>query len=308
MAGMQKPLFAIFQPQAGMDFDDLLGRAHMAERLGYHSLWLVDHMWSLAAPERDHHECLALMAALLARTERLRIGTLVICALYRNPALLAKALCTLDHIGGGRLEFGLGAGWMRQEFAAYGYEYPPVPVRLKRLEETLAIIKAMFGPDKASSVTGDYHSINGAYNFPKPLQRPHPPITIGGSGKKVMLRLVAQYADRWNIPAGYQDLDDLIATLRSHCARAGRDFGSIEISEQVMVCLGRDQAEVDEKWQAARRMRPLAATAIAGTPAQVTDALRQRLVKGITTFTILFSDPEPTMMERFAADVMPALV
>lgn len=307
MENNRKPAFAVFLPQSGLSFEELVSRARSAERLGYHSLWLVDHMWNLMTPERDHLECLALMAGLLARTERLRIGTLVICALYRNPALLAKALCTLDHIGGGRLEFGLGAGWMRQEFAAYGYEYPPIPVRLKRLEETLAIVTAMFSPEEAPSVKGAHHSISGAYNFPKPLQKPHPPITIGGSGKKVMLRLVAQYADRWNIPAGYQDLDDLIATLRRHCAQAQRDFGSIEISEQVMVCLGRDQAEVDEKWQAAKRMRPLAATAIVGTPSQAAAAIRERLARGITTFTILFSEPGSAMMERFATEVMPAL-
>jgi len=302
----EKLKFGIFAIQTGTTFTQALELARRGEQLGLHSLWVADHMWNLANPERDYLECLTLMAGLLARTDRIRIGALVICSLFRNPALLAKMLCSLDHIGQGRLEFGLGAGWMRQEFLAYGYDYPPIGVRLRRLDETLAIVKSMFTEPK-SSFAGRFYHVSDAYNFPRPLQQPHPPITVGGSGKQVMLRIVAKYADRWNIPAGYQDLDDLIATLKGHCQAVGRDFDAIEISEQLLLCLGKDHNEVEERWQSAQRMRPFAATAIKGTPDEVIAALKARAARGIRMWTIIFAQPAQPMMELFAREVMPAL-
>jgi len=119
----RKVQFALFSPQAGQSYQALVQRAQLVERLGFHSMWLVDHMWTRGMPELDHHECLALMSALSAETDKLRIGSLVLCNSYRNPALLAKSLCTIDHVSNGRLEVGLGAGWMDEEYRAYGYEF-----------------------------------------------------------------------------------------------------------------------------------------------------------------------------------------
>ncbi|MGO9062617.1 MAG: LLM class flavin-dependent oxidoreductase [Candidatus Binataceae bacterium] len=298
--------FGLFSPLSGLTFDSLMARAGLLERLGYHSIWLDDHMWTRGVPEIDHLDCVPALAAVAARTERLRLGTLVICNAYRNPAMLAKSLCAVDQISKGRLDVGLGIGWMKEEFTAYGFEYPKVGVRLKQLEESLQILKAMFTEPKAT-FKGRYYSVTDAYNNPKPVQKPHPPITIGGAGKKVMLRIIAKYADRWNIPGGYPDIADLTATLKGHCEAVGRDFNQIEISEQLLVCLGASAEEVERKWQAASRMRPFATTAIKGTPPELVAALKDRIAKGVRTFIVFFSDGSaPQTIETFAKEVMPA--
>ena len=298
--------FGLFSPQAGLSFQALSTRAVSLEKLGYHSMWLVDHMWSRGLPDVDLLECLALLSALAARTERLRLGALVLCQSFRNPALLAKSLTTIDHISNGRLEVGVGAGWMEEEYRAYGYEFPPIAARLKQLEETLQILKAMF-TEKRATLEGSFYRVADAPNNPKPLQTPHPPITVGGSGEKVMLRLIARYADRWNIPAGYRSLDDKLVAFRRHCEAIGRDFNSVEISEQLLVCIGRSSDEVEQKWKLASRLKPFVYTGIKGTPAEIIDALRHRVEKGITMFTILFSDfAAPDTIELFAREVMPA--
>jgi F420-dependent oxidoreductase-like protein len=298
--------FGLFSPQAGLSYHALLSRASMLEKLGYHSIWLVDHMWPRGLPDVDLLECLTLLSALAARTDKLRLGVLVLCQSFRNPALLAKSLATIDHISNGRLEVGVGAGWMEEEYRAYGYEFPPIAARLKQLEETLQILKAMF-TERRASLEGTFYRVSDAPNTPKPLQTPHPPITIGGSGEKVMLRLVAQYADRWNLPAGYRSLDDKLAAFQRHREAAGRAPEAIEISEQLLVCLGRSEEEVEQKWKLARGLKPFVYTGIKGTPAQIIEALKARVAKGITMFTILFSDfAPPETIEMFANEVMPA--
>ncbi len=297
--------FAIFSPQAAMSWPALLDRARLVEKLGFHSLWLVDHMWTRGMPDLDHHECLTLMAGLAAATDHLRIGTLVICNSYRNPALLAKSLTTIDHISNGRLEIGIGAGWMDEEYRAYGYEFPSMGKRLRQLDESLQVLNAMFA-DKRASFKGKYYEIADAPLNPKPVQRPHPPILIGGSGEKVMLRIVAKYADRWNCPAGYDDFARKLNVLKDHCRAVGRDFSTLTISEQLLVCMGKDDEEVERKWQMAKRF-PFSATGIKGTPDQIIAQLRERVNRGVTMFTIFFSDfAPPATLETFARQVMPA--
>ena len=297
--------FALFSPQAGMSWPAMLDRARLAEKLGYHSLWVVDHMWTRGMPDLDHHECLTLMAGLAAATERLRIGTLVICNSYRNPALLTKSLTTIDHISNGRLEIGIGAGWMDEEYRAYGYEFPSMGKRLRQLEESLQIMKALFA-EKRASFKGKYYAIGDAPLNPKPRQQPHPPILIGGSGEKVMLGIVAKYADRWNCPAGYDSFERKLNALKEHCKAVGRDINTVTISEQLLVCMGANDAEVEQKWQMAKRF-PFSSTGIKGTPNQIVSQLRDRVSKGITMFTIFFSDFAPPLtLEMFAREVMPA--
>jgi F420-dependent oxidoreductase-like protein len=304
---MSKIQFALFSPQAAQSPKALFERAALCEKLGYHSIWLVDHFWTRGMPDLDHIEALTMMAALAARTEKLRIGTLVLCNSYRNPALLAKSLTTIDQISNGRLEVGIGAGWMDEEYRAYGYEFPEVPVRLKQLEEGLQILKLMLGPEKKPSFTGKYYSIHEAINNPKPVQTPHPPITIGGSGEKVLLKLVAKYADRWNCPAGYESFEHKYNLLKEHCKKVGRNPAEIDVSEQLLVCIGNNDAEVAQKWPMAQRLKPMSNTGIKGTPEQLIEQLKHRVKMGITTFTIFFSDfAPPATLELFAKSVMPA--
>ena len=304
---MSKVEFALFSPQAGQSTKALFDRATLCEKLGYHSLWLVDHFWTRGMPDLDHVEALTMMAGLAARTEKLRIGTLVLCNSFRNPALLAKSLTTIDHISNGRLEIGMGAGWMDEEYRAYGYEFPETPVRLRQLQDGLEILHAMLGPEKQPSYQGKYYSIDHASNNPKPVQKPRPPITVGGSGEKVMLKLVAKYADRWNCPAGYQSFEHKFNVLKEHAKKVGRNIDEINISEQLLVCIGNNDAEVEQKWTGAQRMKPFSITGIKGTPKQLIEELKNRVKMGITTFTIFFSDmAPPATLELFAKEVMPA--
>jgi F420-dependent oxidoreductase-like protein len=302
----QKVNFGVFLPQAGLSFDQLVERALLIERLGYHSLWLSDHMWSPRARDVDNLECLMALCGLAGRTERLRLGSLVLCNSFRNPALLAKMLTTLDHVSKGRLEVGIGAGWLAEEYIGYGYEFPSMGTRLKQLEEGLQILKAMFTEQRAT-FKGSFYSVADAANSPKPVQKPHPPITVGGGGEKVMLRLVAQYADRWNCPAGYRSFEQKLDALRAHCKAVGRSFESLEISEQVMICIARQVSEVEASWQAVQKLKPFSFTAIKGTPSQVVNLVRERCGRGVSLFTVLFSDfGQPASLELFANEVMPA--
>jgi len=302
----QKIEFGIFSPQAGMSFKALVDRANLAERLGYHSLWLVDHFWNRGVPEADLLECTAAMSGLAARTEKIRIGSLVLCNSFRNPALLAKTLTSIDHISNGRLEVGVGAGWMDEEFTGYGYEFPKIGTRLRQLDEGLHIMKLLF-TEKRATFKGRHYTIEEAICNPKSVQQPHPPITIGGSGEKIMLKLVAKFADRWNCPAGYESFEHKFNVLKQHCKDVGRDVNTIDISEQLLVCIGSSDAEVEAKWKAAQMLKPFVTTGIKGTPKQLIEELKKRVAMGITTFTIFFSDfaPPPTL-ELFAKEVMPA--
>lgn len=310
MAGT-KIEFALDSPQPGVTFKQMVDRARAGERFGYHSLWLMDHMWRPNAPESSQFDCMALMAGLAAATEKIRIGTLVICNSYRNPALLAKELTSIDHISGGRLEVGIGAGHVEPEYKAYGYEFPPIGTRLKQFEEGIQILKAMFTEPRAS-FTGKYYSIANAINVPQPVQKPHPPILIGGKGEKVLLRLVAKYADRWNyFDDGTLKLADKLAVLRNHCDAVGRDPSTLTISEKLMVCIGTTQAEVDRKWQkwmASPDVPFLTVSAVKGTPAQVGERIQQKVREGVSLFIIYFSDLLETFdsLELFQREIMPA--
>jgi F420-dependent oxidoreductase-like protein len=297
--------FGLFSPQAALTYKSVLDRAARLEQHGYHSMWLVDHFWNRGVPEADVLECTATLSALSAVTTKLRIGSLVICNSFRNPGLLAKSLATIDNISGGRLEVGLGAGWMDEEYRGYGYEFPSTGTRLGQLEESVRILKLLF-TEKKVTFEGRYYKLADAFNNPKPVQKPHPPITIGGSGEKKMLRIVAQYADRWNCPAGYRSFEHKLGVLKQHCEAVGRDINSINISEQLLVCIGANDAEVEEKWKISQRL-PFWRTGIKGTPGQVVEQLRERVRKGITFFTVIFGDLNSTpSIDLFAREVMPA--
>ena len=156
------------------------------------------------------------MSGLAARTENLRIGSLVLCNSFRNPALLAKSLTTIDHVSNGRLEIGLGAGWMEEEYRGYGYDFPVdghplAPARRGLADDEAAVHR------KARELQGPLLSLDERLQYPKPVQSPHPPITIGGSGEKVMLKIVAKHADRWNCPAGYKNFKHKLSVLKEHC-------------------------------------------------------------------------------------------
>jgi F420-dependent oxidoreductase-like protein len=309
---MRQTKVGLFFPQVGMPFSTIRERAQIADRLGYHSLWVVDHMWARGIPDMDHLESWTLMTALATATERLRIGTLVMCNSYRNPALLAKMASTLDVVSNGRLELGVGAGWMDEEYRGYGYPFPSIRVRIEQLDEGLAVMKKLFTEQRAS-FEGKYYSLDDAANNPKPVQRPHPPILIGGAGEKLMLRVVAEHADTWNCPNNAStELPHKIEVLKRHCDAIGRNFDDIEISEQAICVLGANEKDFKAKWATAKQLLgaifDLEKTAFRGTPAEVAEQLIARRAEGVTFFTTLFSDfHDPETLQLFAEEVVPAL-
>jgi len=205
-------------------FDETLLRAHAAERSGFSSVWVMDHFWQLPAlggPDEPILEAYTLLGALAARTERVQLGALVTGVTYRNPALLAKMVTTLDVISHGRAVLGIGAAWYEPEHLGYGYGYPPDRERLDRLEEAVQICRALLRDDRPT-FKGRFYETSDARNVPKPLQSAVP-IMIGGSGEKRTLKLVAQYADMCNISGGPATVQHKLDVLHSHCANTGRD-------------------------------------------------------------------------------------
>jgi F420-dependent oxidoreductase-like protein len=302
----------IFFPQVAVDFAGLLERAQACEESGFHSIWLADHMWARGLADVDHLEIWTALSALAARTTRLRLGSLVLCNSYRNPALTAKMASSLDQISGGRLELGIGAGWMDEEYRGYGYNFPPVRVRLEQLDEGLDVIRRLFTEPRAT-FQGKYYALDDAANNPKPKQKPYPPITIGGSGERVLLRLVAKHADRWNCPVNAAaDIAHKLAILRSHCAEVGRDPATITVSEQTIVVLGKDAGDFKMRWAMAKQFfggfADVDAVAVRGTPDQVAEGLRAKIANGVRLFTLMFGDLAPVETIRlFGERVLPQL-
>ena len=179
-------------------FELIVNMVKEAERLGYDSAWFFDHFHTRPYPGKfPVFECWTLMAALAPLTEKIRLGQIVTCALYRNPAYLAKISSVVDVMSGGRLELGIGACWYEHEFRGYSYPFPRPRVRIEMMEEAIEILKKMW-TEPVTSYEGRYFKLVENYNYPKPLQKPHPPILVGGGGEKYTLRVVAKHADKWN--------------------------------------------------------------------------------------------------------------
>lgn len=279
------------------------------ERLGYHSVWLDDHLMFGNSPIL---ECWTALAVLSQLTTRIRLGTMVLCSAFRNPALLAKMAATLDVLSGGRLEFGIGAGVQKDEHLAYGIPFPEARVRIERLKEAVAIIKKMWTEEKAS-YKGKHYEITEAICEPKPLQKPHPPITIGGSGEKLTLKVTAQYADRCDF--GYLPSLELykhkLEVLEDHCRAVGRDPHKIERAYWPggQVLIARDQKELDEK---ILRHKPKRMTVgdfeklnLVGTPDDCLKRLRLYTNLGVTHFMLFFGDlPSLDGLKLFSKSVM----
>lgn len=307
-----KPVtFSLFLPQAGLSWAMLRERAGRLEDLGYDGLWLVDHFWAGGMPDVDFLEGWTTLSALAAATTRLRLGLMVTCNSYRNPALLAKMAASVDNVSGGRIELGLGAGWMDSEYKAYGYDFPSMGTRLAQLEEGLEIVTAMLR-ERRTTFQGRHYRVEDAPNAPKPVQSPLP-VTIGGAGEKKLLRMVARFAQRWNCPMNAaDDIERLRGVLADHCREVGRDVDEIIVSEQTIVVVGADQDTLEAKMALARTMlggfADIDKVAVAGTPDRVVEGLKAKMARGVTDFAVLFGDlGMDDTLDLFAAKVMPAL-
>jgi F420-dependent oxidoreductase-like protein len=216
--------------------------AHEAEGLGFDSLWLFDHVQTEPVPTDEiTFEAFTGLAALAAETARVRLGHLVLCAGYRNPALVAKMIATVDVVSGGRAELGLGAGWKEDEYVAYGWGFPPLRTRFEALEDALEIATRMLAPGRAS-YSGPTASVRDAINVPRGLQSPRVPILVGGNGPNRTWRLAARYADELNLD--WFTPEEVVAArpvIDSRCAEVGRAPSTLRLS----VNIGRDASAVE---------------------------------------------------------------
>lgn len=221
--------------------------AQTADALGFNSVWVLDHFHTIPQPSQEvTFECWTTTAALARDTQRVRIGQMVTCNGYRNPALLAKMASTVDVLSHGRLNFGIGAGWHESEYHAYGYACPDAPGRLRHLREAVQVILAMWTQEEAEFI-GDYYQVRGAINVPKGVQKPHIPLLIGGSGERVTLKLVAQYGDACNISGNLEMVKHKFDILQQHCASVGRDYKDIYRTVTGFCSIGETDAQAYAK-------------------------------------------------------------
>jgi F420-dependent oxidoreductase-like protein len=218
--------------------------AELADELGYDSIWVYDHFHNVPVPAHETmFECWTTLAALSQRTSRVRLGQMVSCALYRNPGMIAKVTSNIDVISGGRLDWGIGAGWYDGEFKAYGYDYPSNADRIRMLRETVEIVKLMWSEPDAH-YDGRHFTIAGAQCDPKPLQDPHPPIWIGGGGEQLTLRVVARHATHSNFGGKPHEWAHKADVLRGHCDAIGRDPSEITMTWSPELFIRETEAEI----------------------------------------------------------------
>jgi len=298
--------FGVMLPQIKRSWEETKAAAVEMDRLGYHSVWLNDHLYGIPMPSIPIFEAWTALSAVGAVTSKVELGTLVSPIGFRNPALLAKMVATLDQISAGRVIVGLGSGWFAQEFSGYGIEFPPVQARLAQLDEGIRLMRRMWSEPQVT-FTGKHLHTDDVYCEPKPVRRP--PILIGGGGEKVLLRLAAMHADIWNnLAVNLEQLARKTAVLRQHCERVGRDPATLRISQQTMVVIGSDEADARTKREKAQRIYGgHMGSGIAGTAQQCIDQIGALQRHGCSLLMIEFFGRdvrEPAAL--FADRVLPA--
>ena len=310
---MSHPIrFGIQTSQQNVEWSSMLDLWKKAEAWGYDSLWNFDHFYPIFVdPNGPCLEGWTTLAALGQATSRVRIGHLVNGNTYRNPCVLAKMAATLDHVTNGRLNLGIGAGWFELEHNAFGLDFKTVRGRLDALDEACRILKGMF-TGEPFSLKGKHYTIDNARGLPVPVQKPHPPIMIGGSGEKILLRIVAEHADMWNTSGDADRLGHLVDVIRRHGDAVGRDTRQIEKTVMMPMCYGGGSER--EKF-----MTQL----IAGMQQCTPDEARRRIMMGskdecletvarygkagVTHFIFMAFQPVfPDELQAFAEDVAPA--
>ena len=305
------------EPQFGFSFDDVVAIAKDGEAAGFTRLWVSDHLFLNAdSAKLDCLEVWTLLAALAMRTDRIRIGPMVTCQSYRNPALLAKIAAGVDVMSGGRLDFGVGAGWKDVEYVAYGYDFPDAPTRVTQMVETLEICTRMWKEERAT-YRGKHYRIKAALCSPKPLQDPLP-IWIGGSKPRVM-RVAARFAHAFNLNVGASapsELPDRLRDLDEACRAVKRDPKTLLRSSFLISSVGRTRAEADARVdQLAARAKMDRASFVAsrpglvqGTPDEALARLRTYAERGIAHVNLMLQ-PYGSEREQIAAlaEIIPKL-
>jgi alkanesulfonate monooxygenase SsuD/methylene tetrahydromethanopterin reductase-like flavin-dependent oxidoreductase (luciferase family) len=275
--------FSVALSNQNIAWPDYIAALQAADELAFETFWSFDHLMPIGGDlEGPCHECYTTLAAHAQATKRIRVGALVSGAAYRNPALQIKLATQVDVISGGRFDFGIGAGWAEREFRAYDIPFASPRERVGRLRETLVLAKRLWSGDPHKKVTyeGKYVRAYDLFLNPQPVQRPRPPILIGGGGEQLTLRVVARHADIWH---GFGDLATLgrkMALLDGYAQEYGRDPGRIARSTNVSLWVGEPPAALQERLGGASR------SLIAGTPEAIEARLREYIQAGITYFIV----------------------
>ena len=313
--------FGVFVPQGWrmdlVEIDDPAEKyeamtrvARAADEAGYDSIWVYDHFHTVPTPELETtFECWTITAGLARDTRRVKVGQMVTCNGYRNPALLAKIASTVDVMSHGRLLCGLGAGWYEHEWRAYGYGFPEVPERMGRFREACEIVVRMWTEDYPV-FEGKYYSIDKPINEPKGVQKPHIPLWIGGGGEKVTLKLVAKWGNACNVGGDADTLRHKFEVLRGHCANLGRNYDEIARSTGLNLFLLNEGADPEQATRAARGAKSYEEFSrgyTVGTADQIAQQIEPLIDAGANYILVYFPriayDQE--MLRRFAQDVMP---
>ena len=266
------------EPQQGATYDDLLDVARHSEQLGFDAFFRSDHYLAMGTDGLPGPTDAWLTLAGIAReTSTIRLGTLVTSATFRWPGPLAISVAQVDQMSGGRVELGIGAGWYKEEHTAYGLPFPDTRERFDRLEETLAIVTGLWStpPGERFDFTGSHYRLTDSPALPKPVQVPHPPVIVGGKGKRRTPALAARHAAEFNVPFdSVQTSRDLFARVRDACEAVDRDPDELVYSNALVLCCGKDEAELKRRAEAiGRDVAELRENGLAGTPDEVVDRL-----------------------------------
>ncbi|MEV6812168.1 LLM class F420-dependent oxidoreductase [Micromonospora sp. NPDC051296] len=269
------------EPQQGADYDDLLAVARRAEETGFGAFFRSDHYLKMGSVsgEPGPTDAWTTLAGLARDTRSIRLGTLMTAATFRLPGPLAITVAQVDQMSGGRVELGIGTGWYDAEHSAYGIPFPGLGERFDRLDEQLAVITGLWRTPRGKTFdfAGRHYQVSDSPALPKPVQRPHPPILLGGRGVKRTPQLAARYADEFNLP--FASVDESVAQferVRAACREISRDPAELTWSNALVLCCGRDEAEVTRRAAAiGREPDELRENGLAGTPAEIVDKIGQ---------------------------------
>lgn len=306
--------FGVHMGQQDLSLSSYVDRWRAAESLGYDWASVFDHFRSMDRnPEGPCFESTTLLAGLAVQTTRIRCAILATGNTYRNPAVLAKAAVTIDHLSGGRLELVIGAGWFEAEHHAYGIEMPPTGQRIRMLGESAKILKSLWTQHR-TTFHGRYYTITDALCEPKPLQKPHIPLWVGGMGEKLTLRVAAESADGWTgVFVSQEEYLHKLDVLAGHCRDVGRDPADIRKSVLLEAVVGETEKEAEERGRrlAAVRKNDLAwlkAHGIVGTPEQCVEQLMPYVKMGVDDFLITARVPaEMEALELVAKKIAPVV-
>ncbi len=297
---------------ASQIIDSLKNLATKAENLGFDSFWVMDHFHQISGVGKQEDPMLegwTTISVLAGITSKIKLGTLVTGVTYRHPSVLAKMGATLDVLSRGRLFMGIGAAWNQEESLAYGIPFFPNKERLLRLEEAIQIIRKMWTEEEpAATFNGKYYQISNAYCNPKPIQKPSPPIMVGGSGERQTLKIVAKYADACNLYGSAQTVKRKLSILNEHCKSVGRDYDSILKTKLGFIVIDNDKEMVEKRIRQISKVIPedqVRDFVIYGTPEEV---LKQIELLEDVGMQYLIVDLEPyrelEALEIFADSVM----